>query len=178
MIQFQQVSTKDAAYAFLEELLHESFPQEERRDDALQRDYTDNSPFFYANVIKDGEEPIGLITYWKLDDILYVEHLAVSPLKRNGGYGAKVMSHLLQTAGVPVILEVELPETEMSRRRIGFYERCGFKLCLLPYRQPPYRKGDDFLPMFIMYTGIEDIAASFERIKQLIYYHVYGVTEC
>ena len=88
------------------------------------------------------------------------------------------MSHLLQTAGAPVILEVELPETEMSRRRIGFYERCGFKLCLLPYRQPPYRKGDDFLPMFIMYTGIEDIAASFERIKQLIYRHVYGVTEC
>ena len=45
MIKFQQVSTKDAAYAFLEELLHESFPQEERRDDAIQRDYTDNSPF-------------------------------------------------------------------------------------------------------------------------------------
>ena len=37
MIKFNPVKTTDVSYAFVENLLHESFPEEERRDDDMQR---------------------------------------------------------------------------------------------------------------------------------------------
>lgn len=176
MLHFERIRTTDTDYAFLENLLHEAFPPEERRDDDAQRDNTDHRPQFHPHVIKDGDEPVGLMTYWKLDDFVYVEHFAVHASKRNGGYGARSMMHCLETAGAPVVLEVEMPGNELSRRRIAFYERCGFRLCLLPYRQPPYRDGDGWLPLYLMYAGIDDISEHFDRITKAIHETVYGVT--
>ena len=73
------------------------------------------------------------------------------------------------------MLEVELPQDEMSRRRIGFYERCGFELCHLPYLQPPYRPGDTPLPMHLMFHGTASPAPIFNTIRDTIHRHVYGV---
>lgn len=41
-----------------------------------------------------------------------------------------------QKAG-KVVLEVELPEDSLKKRRIGFYERHGFTFNEYPYIQPP-----------------------------------------
>ena len=91
MIKFNPVKTTDTSYAFVENLLHESFPEEERRDDDMQRYNTDNNPLFTAYLITDDAENIGLITLWKLSGFLYVEHLATSPGVRNKGYGKMIM---------------------------------------------------------------------------------------
>lgn len=176
MIKFKRVTTADSAYAFIEELMHESFPVDERRDDDAQRYNTDHNQSFTAYLITDGEINIGLITLWKLDGFYYVEHLATSPQVRNKGYGKMIMQALLHDfSDYTIVLEVELPEDDLSKRRIGFYERNGFKLCQKPYMQPPYRSGGTPIPMRVMYSGDKSIDDIFDKIMSDIYRNVYLV---
>lgn len=176
MIRFLPIKTSDPQYGFVENLLHESFPVEERRDDDMQRYNTDNNPSFTPYLITDDEVNIGLITLWKLDGFYYVEHLATSPDVRNKGYGKAIMQALQRDfSDARIVLEVELPEDGMSKRRIGFYERNGFKVCTKPYVQPPYRAGGTPIPMHIMYSGDGAIDDVFDTIKSEMYSKVYSV---
>lgn len=178
MIKFIPVKTEDSRYAFIENLLHESFPEGERREDSRQRYNVDNNPLFTTYLINDEEADIcvGVITVWRFKKFCYVEHLATSPNIRNKGYGNKIIRTLLDGCkDITVVLEVELPEDEMSKRRIGFYERNGFRLCTKNYLQPPYRLGGKPIPMYLMFSGCESIDEDFENIKAEIYSNVYGV---
>lgn len=176
MIKFIPIKTSDSRYGFVENLLHESFPAEERRDDEMQRHYTDHNPSFTAYLIMDDELYVGIITIWKLNGFHYIEHLATSPDVRNKGYGKMIMQTLLEDfKDARIILEVERPEDELSKRRIGFYERNGFKLCLKPYMQPPYRSNGTPIPMYVMFSGGETIDDDFDKIKSEIYSKVYSV---
>ncbi len=175
MLQFIPLHTKDQAYAFVENLWHESFPESERREDGFQRHNVDHNAAFSCYLIAEDMLQIGLITVWTLEGFSYVEHLATSPLVRNKGYGQRIMEELRNQFQGLLILEVEKPVDEMSRRRIGFYERCGFRLCEKDYVQPAYRKGGESLPMFLMYAGTDDITAGFASIRDEIYEKVYGV---
>lgn len=120
MLQFTPLQTTDKDYSFVENLLHESFPEAERRDDVAQRDNVDNCAAFTCYLISDDELLVGLITVWKFAGFSYVEHLATSPSVRNKGYGRKIMEVLQQQFPGVIILEVEKPVDEWSRRRIGF----------------------------------------------------------
>lgn len=179
MITFVKIKTGHPEYKFVEELLHRSFPEIERRPDEQQRRNTDTHERFGCYVIRDtereGTETIGLITVWNLDGFTYVEHLAVSPAARNRGYGKLIMEELILRFPGLIVLEVEKPEDEMSTRRIGFYRRCGFDLCLQDYVQPPYRSGGDALPLYLMFTGARSIDERFGHIKRSIHRIVYGV---
>ena len=90
MLQFTPLQTTDKDYSFVENLLHESFPEAERRDDVGQRDNVDNCADFTCYLISDDELLVGLITVWKFAGFSYVEHLATSPSVRNKGYGRKI----------------------------------------------------------------------------------------
>lgn len=177
MITIELVKTTDLNYYnFVEHLLLSAFPQEERRELDLQRDFTDNNSSFYNNIVLgENAQPVGFITYWDFDDFFYVEHFAISPDARNGGYGKKVLEALHQKLGKPVVLEVEMPEDEMSKRRIGFYNRMGYVVWEKDYKQPPYRAGDGFLPMYIMALGDLNPEKDFERVVERLYKEVYLV---
>ena len=181
MLHLKNITTDHSFYQNAEALLHESFPPEERRDESLQRQYTDHHPMFNTLLITDDEksEPfIGVITIWDFGSFIFAENFATTPACRNQGYGKRIMEKLLEQAeGRLVVLEVERPEDEMSKRRIGFYQRCGFKLCLEAYMQPPYHPGDELLPLYIMYHGAEDITDNFQHIKATIYKEVYHYME-
>lgn len=176
MIRFQRITTADAAlYAFMEQLLQASFPAGEYRSPDELRVYTDEKPCFSNNVIMDGDVPVGLAAYWDFGSFCYVEHLAVDPRRRNGGYGARAVHHLCALSGKPVVLEVELPDNETARRRIGFYRRLGFVLWDgQPYRQPPYKPGDGWLPMYLMAHGGLDGGRDFGWVRERIYKEVYN----
>ena len=107
----------------------------------------------------------------------YVEHFAIDPAARNGGIGAEAMKQFLVFCGTPVVLEVEMPTDEMSKRRIGFYERLGFKLDNQVYHQPPYREGGEWLEMRLMTYGDVDLEYSFEQVKNCLHKNVYGVKD-
>lgn len=175
MLKLTPIKTTDSVYSFVEQLLHDSFPLAERRDDEAQRDNTDHNPRFTCYFISDDELPVGLITAWNLDGFYYLEHLATTPLIRNRGYGKQIIQQIKDLLPGVIVLEVEHPEDEMSRRRIGFYQRCGFQLCEKEYIQPPYREGGEEVPLFLMYSGTDSIDDAFDAIRQRIYKEVYGV---
>jgi ribosomal protein S18 acetylase RimI-like enzyme len=176
MISIQRIQTTDKnSYCFAEKLLITAFPKEERRELSLQREYTDHNKHFHNNILLADNEPVGFISYWDFDEFLYVEHFAIDETKRSGGYGQQVLSALKEKVQRPIVLEVEMPENEISKRRIGFYQRQGFRLWENEYQQPPYREGDGYLPMLLMVQGELNSQAAFHQVKETLYKKVYGV---
>ena len=80
---------------------------------------------------------------------------------------------MMERAGGRMCLEVELPDTETAKRRIGFYERNGFFLNRYPYEQPPLSKGADRIPMYVMTAGRPVGEEEFESLRRLVYASVY-----
>ena len=161
-------------YKQMEGLLTTAFPKDEYRELAEMRTLTEHSFKFHNNLIYDEGTFIGLITYWDFGNFFYIEHFAIVPEMRNRGYGKKVMEKLKDLLCHPIVLEVECPTEEMSRRRIGFYERQGFKLWKSEYMQPPYRQGDGFLKLLIMAYGNIQEGRDFENVKRTIHKEVYN----
>lgn len=177
MLRLQRIHTADKAlYDFMENLLVASFPAEEYRDLDQLRQYADSRETFRCNVILDEDDtPIGLFNYWDFGTFCYGEHFAIDPARRNGGLGKRALEELCrQVHPRPIVLEVEMPVEEMSRRRIGFYQRQGFTLWDKPYQQPPYKPGDGFLPMRLMAYGDIDPETAFDTVCARIHREVYG----
>ena len=175
MIEIKQVKTENQElYGFVEELMHTAFPAQERRDTHQQREYSDSNPLFCNNVIVEDGKPVGMISYWDMGDFYYIEHFAIDPSLRNGGYGKRVLESIQTKLQGPIDLEVEEPTEEMSIRRINFYKRLNFTLHEKPYMQPPYRTGDSGLPMLLMTYGDIDMEKDFDKVKNMLYKEVYG----
>lgn len=171
-IVIKRISSEEELW-FAERLYLSSFPDGERREIADWIRYTWTKPEFFNNIIEYGGERVGFISYWGLDDFLYVEHFAMDSRIRGKGYGGIAIETLVNETGKVVVLEVELPTDEMSKRRVGFYERHGFKLCEKKYVQPPYKASDCELEMKIMWCNAEDISDKFDRMVACIYNNVY-----
>lgn len=131
------LSTADAGWAAAYRLYEASFPPCERRS---ERDYdaalADGR--LHAESVWDGDLFVGLVFWWLADEgCAYLEHLAVEPVLRGHNYGARILHDLCRRAG-RVILEIDPPEDEISRRRRGFYERNGFVYNEYDYIHPSY----------------------------------------
>lgn len=168
-------SDSDPLYVWMVKLLTEAFPEEERRDiDQLHRLIDTEKRFNCCVAIRD-TEPVGLINFWDFDDFLYIEHLATAAEMRNRRIGEKMLEFLLNTKRT-IVLEVERPVDELTRRRIKFYQRNGFVLLPYDYVQPPYRKGGTELPMKIMSaTAAGSCTPDFETIRDTLRREVYGL---
>lgn len=144
-------------------LYEEAFPVEERREWSPR---PAGLKLYVA--LDDADEFQGFITTWLLPgDVTYVEHFAIHPKLRGHGVGGEIIDALLGN----VILEVELPETQEARRRIGFYERHGFAAATeCEYVQPPYAPGLPSVPMLLMCRGNIDA----EKTAHLLHTIVYG----
>jgi len=162
---------------FIERIYIESFPPDERRPVTEFLRLVETEVAFTVCLLQDDNERIGFLTYWSFESFIYAEHFAISPEFRSGGYGKQVMEAFISETTLPLILEVELPQTsELAKRRVSFYERIGFKLWDIPYEQPPYEKGYNPLPMMLMTYREILLDKNFEYIRNLIYNKVYGVS--
>ena len=175
MIKLQEIKTTHEHYPFMENLLQTAFPLQERRDSEQQRHITDENPLFHNALITDGDTPIGLLTYWTFPSFVYIEHFAIDSRLRNGGYGSKALEIFKQRVAAPIVLEAEEPTDELTRRRIGFYQRQGFIMQEIPYLQPPYRPGDEWFPLKLMVHGAVQMEQEYPLIRDTIYREVYQV---
>ena len=155
-------------------LLEESFPREEYRSYSGHRALLDNTAY-RAYGLPEGTELKALLALWDLEDLAYIEHLAVSPTLRGAGLGGTVLKEALQNLGKRVCLEVEPPETDLARRRIGFYQRHGFTLNPYPYWQPPFSPEQQGLPLLVMSTGGALSPEEFHQVRSTLYRRVYGL---
>lgn len=159
------------------QLYEYSFPVEERRPwlDILARD-SDDGRFRLEGIYRGGRWA-GMMTSWQFDTFRYIEHLAIDSSMRGAGIGAAVLARLLASDPRPVVLEVEIPalaeDPEMARRRIGFYQRCGFTAFpRFDYVQPPYLEGLPAVPMMLMSS---DDGGELPLMAATIHRQVYGV---
>lgn len=166
---------KDPVLDQVEKTYNDSFPEAERRAFSLVRTLLREDTRFRIYTLFRDEAYVGFITAWQFEGFVYAEHFAIDETARNGGIGGKAMKGFLARHEDPIVLEVEMPTEEMSKRRVGFYERLGFVLDHHTYFQPPYRQGEDWLEMRLMTHGDIDMEESFENIKTVIHENVYGV---
>ena len=131
--------------------------------------------FIHRN--EETKEIDGFLSAWEFDDILFFEHFAVSSKVRNGGIGGRMLREVLTQVNKMTCLEVELPEGELEKRRISFYERNGFCYNPYPYTQPSIAPGREPIPLRIMTYQRTVTEAEYQKIKNLLYRRVYHVSE-
>ncbi len=177
VIRFLSVSeSMDPIADQIEKTYNDSFPWIERRDFDKVRTLIDAHKAFSAYALLKEDVYIGFITSWDFDAFRYVEHFAIDKTARNGGEGSKALRHFLGQSDKPVVLEVELPEDELSRRRIRFYERLHFKCHDFEYYQPSYHSADDnLLEMRLMTWGDIGIPSPLLAWSRIIHREVYGI---
>ena len=147
----------------------------------MQASFSDNEYRPYDEQLALFEEPeyriyympAGFLAVWEFESFIYIEHFAVDPALRNSGTGSAMLQELVKQYQKPICLEVELPEDELTRRRIGFYERNGFVFNEYPYIQPPISKGKSPVPLRIMTYGEAITRETFEAMKNVLYRSVY-----
>lgn len=154
-------------------LMETSFPDIEHRDKEGQKDLFNDDAYQVWIVRQDDGTLGGFLTTWVFDSFRFAEHFAVNPSLRGHGLGKEMLMDWLDSSSLPAILEVELPENEIARRRIGFYERLGFRLNTFAYLQPPMQKGKDDLPLYIMSYPAALTAEDFMPWKEILYTRVY-----
>ncbi len=162
----------DAAYT----ILQASFPPEEYRPYAAQRALLERSDYRLLLHREEDGRPVALCAVYDIDGWCFLEHLAVTPAARCQGLGARSL-HELSRHSAPICLEVELPTHELARRRIGFYQRCGFVYNEYPYVQPPMAEGLPPVPLRIMTYGRAITKTEFIALRDLLYHTVYRVRE-
>ena len=157
------------------ELMSEAFPSIERRSYENQKEllYED----LYNIVInKDKDNNInGFIANWQFNDFNFIEHFAVNNKMRGHGLGTLMLQDYLNKCNKPIFLEVELPENDISKRRIKFYKQFGFHLNDFDYLQPPMQKQHDFLPLKVMSYPKRVNEAEFIKFRNIVYDRVYKI---
>ena len=136
----------DPLYLKALQLYSISFPPHEQRESASQARILAN-PAYHFDVICDNGEFIGEILYWDIGGTFYIEHFCILPAMRNKRYGQKILSAY---RSAPLILEIDPPVNEISLRRKGFYERCGFVENPYLHIHPPYHRKDAGHKLVIM----------------------------
>lgn len=153
-------------------IMEASFPPDEHRPYEEQKALLDISAY-QIYVSKDEDMVKGFLAVWEFDEIRFIEHFAVNPAYRNEGIGAKMLQELCNQRSKRICLEVELPDTEMARRRIKFYERNNFYYNAYSYMQPSISIGRNPIPLRIMTTNGKITEEEFLKIKGLLYRRVY-----
>lgn len=168
----------DKVMSYIRQIYDESFPIDERRDFNEVKVLLQSRAEFVLYLIESDGKEVGFISSWEFPDFIYVEHFAIDPSCRGGGYGAETLQCFLSDVTKPVVLEVERPEDDFSRRRIAFYERVGFKLWgEIAYIQPPYDTTRKPLDLLLMTFGDIDLSSTFKLVNTTLHREVYGVKE-
>ena len=156
------------------QILADSFPSSERRTYKGQKEVLNNE-FYKIFVYQEKEKIHAFIAVWDFIDFVFVEHFAVEASHRNEGLGKKMLVELMENKQKTFCLEVEPPETEIARRRIGFYERLGFHLLPFTYEQPAMQTTEKSIPLCLMSYPEELDKGKFNQIKNKLYQNVYHV---
>ncbi len=154
-------------------IMEASFPLDEYRKKEEQRALFGEEPYQLYGVLQEDGTIIAFAAIWDLEEVAFLEHLAVNPDCRNGGIGGRFLQSLIETLQKPICLEVELPDNDLARRRIGFYERNGFHLNEYDYTQPAMSEGRNEIPLLLMTSGNGLDEEAFCHMRDLLYQKVY-----
>ncbi len=165
----------DSDFEAFYSLMKASFPKSERRTKAAFARLCESENRYKIFALFSENKLCAFLTVWEFESFTFGDHFAVSPELRGGGIGSRMLADLKENCTLPFVIEVELPETDIARRRIGFYERNALKLCSFDYMLPSMQKGCKSIPMKIMAFPAPLAQEEFEPIKRELYKTVYNV---
>ena len=155
-----------------------SFPSYEKRTLIQQKKLFRKKEYSLFAVL-EMRKFLGFLNTWDFDSFLFIEHFAVKEELRGKGIGTKILQNFIQKQKKhrkDIILETERPNVNFAaKKRIVFYERLGFRLCLENYMQPPYSTKKKPVPLFLMQHGKKILSDEFIEIREKLYRIVYGL---
>ena len=168
----EKIQLRDFEQVF--NIMRQSFTEDEFRPFIEQKDLL-NNPLYNIFVLKSQKcgRIKAFICVWNFPDFSYIEHFAVAAEHRNSGLGSKMLSELSDLLNQRFCLEVELPETDLSKRRIEFYKRAGFFENPYSYIQPPISSGKNEVPLMLMSTVSQLTNEEFSQVRNTLYKEVY-----
>lgn len=119
----QQIRLKNSSNIYFDkawELYEEAFPLNERRLFEAQVNLM-SDPKYHFDILIEDNQLIGFLLWWDLESFRYIDHFATSKQLRNKGYGKLILEQFINNNSKPILLEVELPTSELNQRRIKFY---------------------------------------------------------
>lgn len=125
-----------------------SFAKWERRGIAEQDRVLLKSDYHF-DVMLDNDELIGIMLYWELDSLIFLEHFAVIPKIERDRYGAKALD-LLKTKNKKILVEIEASNDEVAERRYNFYIKNQFCEGSFNHIKVKYNLGDKDIDAKIM----------------------------
>lgn len=164
-------TTFDQIYKIMEE----SFPTSEFRTYSAQKELLKDPAYHLLIEHNDHDEVIAFLASIEFENFRYIEHIAVAPSFRGGGTGKSLVERYIRQSALPIVLEIEPPETEIQQKRVMFYEQLGFRLNKFNHIQPPLRGNENALVLNIMSYPELLTNSQYEKIKNKLYQKVYKV---
>ena len=165
-------SAEDSLYQQAMALYSDCFPYHEQRETASQTAVMAN-PEYHFTLIQEHNAFIGCVLYWETANFIYVEHFFIHPERRNNAYGKRTLEWLC-AKGKSVILEIDPINDDISARRKGFYERCGFTANPYPHIHPPYHAGIKGHDLIVMSSPEMLSADQYSAFNQYLHDRVMG----
>ncbi len=123
----------EQAYAIYEA----SFPLAERRQLPAQLKALTDPDYYFQVILNQQNIILGILLTWQTKQFVFIEHLAISEASRGLNIGSRIMELVIASTNLPIILEIEPPIDDISRRRQNFYTKLGFSINPYHHIQPP-----------------------------------------
>ena len=178
MLELRKICKSDVSlFYYAKDVIESTFPENEYRSFDQLQNLIEAEERFKINIIYNNNEQVGVISYWNFDDFYFIELLATEEKCRNQGIGSQLLQLICKQMDKPIILEIELPTSELTIRRKAFYERNNFVTWPNIYFQPPFREGEEIIPLKLCCYGNLNAEKDFENIKRIIHTQVYHYHE-
>ena len=134
-------------------LMEVSFPRDEYRNYEDQKALLSDSSYIIYVVYDETRGIKAFMAVWDFDEYAFIEHFAVSPKFRNNGIGKEMLSQIAKVLGKRMCLEVEEPDTNMAKRRIGFMRETISSLISIPIYNQHYQRKESLLTFYYDYRA-------------------------
>ena len=151
-------------------LYESAFPEEERRDRA-EHERVMQLDSYHFDLLLEGDELLGVMFYWEIGELIFLEHFTTMPQLRGKGVGSAALN-LLKKKGKRILLEIEPPQDELTCRRYGFYQRNGFTMNPFHHIQAKYHLGDEDLELKILSYPSELTPQEYHRFYDYMSRHI------
>lgn len=157
------------------QILSNNFPTKEIKEYNYMKD-TFYAGLYQVLTLKDNDQIVGIMSFYQHDDFRFIDYFAIDGSLKGKGMGSKMLQYFINLDDKMVILEVEHPEDEQSKRRIAFYQRNGLYLNnQFEYFVPPVRNLKHRLYFHLMSSKRKINNIEFEKYYPQILKMVYGI---
>jgi ribosomal protein S18 acetylase RimI-like enzyme len=134
---YEITDINDAYYQSFLAIYSVSFPEHEQRNREQQLTaFSDNR--YHLSILTENDQVVSFIAWWNFPTYVYIEHFAVSPEFRGKNIGSNMINTFADRIKKTIVIEIDPPINDISRKRLAFYEKVGYKANPHKHFHPPY----------------------------------------